>query len=146
MYLIPYGHFISDRVFFIISTVIYCSLVVYYLFIREIKYYQLAKKTTYEITVDEIIFHHNFLGLKRSKKIPFSNIKLFHLVKFQVGDIKKGSIFIYTKTEVRTYDIGERERNTIPKIERITEYNQVCNTLISLLKRHNASNTNTIKL
>lgn len=146
MYLIPYGYFISDRVFFIISTVIYCSSVVYYLFIREIKYYQLAKKTTYEITEDEIIFYHKFSGFKRSKKIPFSNIKLFHLVKFQVGDIEKGSIFIYTKTKVRTYDIGERERNTIPKIERITEYNQVCSTLISLLKRHNTPNTNTIKL
>lgn len=124
----------NNRFDLFIFTILYWAVPFYLFFLREIKYYQLAKKTIYEITENEIIFHHNFLSLKRKQIFPFSNIRLFHLVEYHVDGIEKGSIFIYTKTKVKTYDIRDRERNSIPKIEMIREYNEVYKTLLFLHK------------
>lgn len=113
----------------IVYLTIHLSFIIYWTIIREIKYYQLAKHTTYEIDCDSIMISYNFWGLKKELKIPLKEINQIHLIRYQQGDNKKGSIWIYTINKVKAYHVAKKERSNIARIEMISDYLYVYNLL-----------------
>ena len=98
------------------------AFLVYWLIIREIKYYQVTKNTTYQITEKSIIFSQKFLGKEKITHLPIDQVKLFHLVKYNLEEGQKGTIFIYMNEEITAFDLVEKEQNNLPKIQLVSDF------------------------
>ncbi len=106
----------------------------YYLVLREVKYFQLAKKTVYQITDEALCINYSFLGFKKILDIKFDDINHLHLVEYEYGDIKKGSIWIYNESDIKAYDIVKKERSNLPRIQMVQNYKEGLGVLRSLVK------------
>ncbi len=105
----------------------------YKFFIRELKYYQLAKNTRYQITKDEILIKYAFLGFKKTVRIDLKEISNLHEVEFQYDDGIKGSILIYHASDVRAYDVVKKERTVLPRIQMVKNHKEALSILRSLV-------------
>jgi len=109
------------------------GFLIYWFVIREIKYYQLAKHTSYKLYEDELIIENKYFGKLKETKIPIQEISNIHLVKYEDDEKLKGSIWIYTKEDFRSFDLYKRERNNIPKIELVSDYKSIVASLKRLI-------------
>ena len=105
----------------------------YRFFIRELKYYQLAKNTTYQITKEEILIKYAFLGFKKILRIDLNEISNLHEVEYQFEDVVKGSIWIYHTSDVRAYDVVKKERTNLPRIQMVQNHKEALRLLRSLV-------------
>ena len=111
------------------------SYALYRFFIREYKYYQLAKNTIYQITKDEIRIKYSFLGFKKTVTIPFKEISHLHEVEYDYEGVIKGSIWIYHESDVKAYDVVKRERTVLPMIQMVQNHKKGLSLLRSLIKK-----------
>lgn len=105
----------------------------YRFFIRELKYYQLAKNTIYQITKDEIRIKYTFLGFKKNVHIDLAEISNLHEVEFEFDDGAKGSIWIYHASDVKAYDVVKKERTVLPRIQMVRNHKEALSLLRSLV-------------
>ncbi len=110
------------------------SYAIYRFFIREFKYYQLAKNTIYQITKDEILIKYSFLGFKKTVQIPIDEISHLHEIEYDYDGIVKGSIWIYHDSDVKAYDLVKRERTVLPMIQMVQNHKTGLSLLRSLIK------------
>lgn len=110
------------------------SYALYRFFIREYKYYQLAKNTVYQITKDEIRINYSFLGFKKKVTILFNEISHLHEIEYDYEGVTKGSIWIYHDSDVKAYDVVKRERTVLPMIQMVQNHKEGLRLLTSLVK------------
>lgn len=122
---------------FPVLTSIFVSFVIVYalykFFIREIKYYQLAKNTIYQITKDQIWIKYAFLGFKKTVAININEISYLHEVEYEYEGVTKGSIWIYHDSEVKVYDVVKKERSVLPRIQMVQNHKEALALLQSLI-------------
>jgi len=112
-----------------------CFLI-YWFFIRELKYYQLVKSTNYLITAEAVMIKQKFLGREHFVTIDLTQIEHVHVVQFENEYINNGTIYLYTKPDINAYDLVRKERTNLPKLEHIRDFQKVKNILKTLrLKR-----------
>lgn len=112
------------------------SYIVYRFFIRELKYYKLAKTTIYQITNKEIIIKYFFFGFKKIVHIDLKEISYLHEVEYQYGLETKGSIWIYHSSDVKVYDIVKKERTVLPRIQMVQNHKEALSLLNKLISNN----------
>ncbi|MFK7806488.1 MAG: hypothetical protein AB8F74_01680 [Saprospiraceae bacterium] len=124
--IIPLGSIVIGSFLGIIVAYIFAAccafILIYWLIIREIKYYQITKSMKYELTNDSLIFKYYFFGKEVTKEISLSEIRKIHLVKFKEDDIVTGSIYIYFDKEIKFYSVSKKERTNQAVIERVNGF------------------------
>jgi len=84
-------------------------------FIREIKYDQMVKNTTYYIIKNDIQIRQRFLGKERITSIGLDQIKQLYLIRFNDKQSESGTINLYTRSKMNAYDLTEKERMEFPQ-------------------------------
>jgi len=102
----------------------------YWLVIREIKYFQMTKSTTYAITDYEVITKSKTFGKNKTFTIPIEDIKKVHIVKYTEEGIETGSIFLYLDYHLDTYNLTKKERSHQFVIERVFNFEEAKELLL----------------
>jgi len=117
----------------IIGVILYSGALLYWVLIREIKYYRLTKSTRYNITNTEVHFINKIYKKPRTLAIPIKEIKQIHLVPFKSGDKESGSIYLYLDRKIKTYNLTNKERSSAIVIERVEDYQEAYRLLKRLI-------------
>ncbi|MCH2082721.1 MAG: hypothetical protein MK226_10040 [Saprospiraceae bacterium] len=139
------GTMLLNSISIVLSSIYFLGLssfMVYWFFIREIKYYQMVKNTIYYITKNDIQIRQRFLGKERITSIGLDQIKQLYLIRFNDKQSESGTINLYTKSKMNAYDLTEKERTHLPKLEHIADFYEVMSLLKKLMaKKENAKAT-----
>jgi hypothetical protein len=93
----------------------------------------MVKNTTYHITKNDIQIRQKFLGKERITSIRLDQIKQLYLIRFNDKQSESGTINLYTKSKINAYDLTEKERTHLPKLEHIADFYEVMRLLKKLM-------------
>ncbi|MEN0051875.1 MAG: hypothetical protein AAF806_32720, partial [Bacteroidota bacterium] len=139
--------FFAPTIFFIISSTIgiissiifaitYLTFLLYWYFIREVKYYQITKSMQYEITESNCIFRYKYFGKEFVKLINISKINHIHLVEFEEAGVITGSIHVYYHDNIKFYKLSRKERSHGAVIERVLDFNGCFDLIGSMINKN----------